>query len=148
MARLPGKFTYGACHCRDCGGGHNDTRRRKRVEARELEREIADEVAAVAVLTRRADSQSPTATTGARPHPRGGLKGMSLILDDSQLELLEELASMEAERLDREAQRMEGGGSRARKVHAERMRERAAHARITLAELRREIDARAAIKPH
>jgi hypothetical protein len=69
---------------------------------------------------------------------------MSLILDNSQLELLAGLVSEEAERLDYEAQAMENRKSQTRfyKTHAEGMRARAAHARTTLAELKREIDAR------
>jgi hypothetical protein len=54
---------------------------------------------------------------------------MSLILDDSQLERLAELASRKAERLDHEAQAHE----RRRHGHPESLRDRAAHARITLA---------------
>lgn len=64
---------------------------------------------------------------------------MSLILDGSQLEFMTELVSGEADRLDHEAQAHEGW----RHGHPESLRERAVHARITLAALQREIEARA-----
>ena len=38
-----GRYCSGGCACRDCGGGQPDTRWRKRVEARELERKLAPE---------------------------------------------------------------------------------------------------------
>src|SRR5260221_13759746 len=58
----------------------------------------------------------------------GGVEPMSLILDDSQLELLAYLVSAEAERLDHEAHMKETGRSRPtrwEKAHAEGLRGRA-----------------------
>ena len=64
-------------------------------------------------------------------------------LDLSQLELLAYLASAEADRLDHEAEAKASNRNRWSQAHAESLRERAVHARGTLAALKHEIDARA-----
>lgn len=45
MARMLGRYCQGGCACQMCGDGQPDTRWRKRTEARELDREIAEAAA-------------------------------------------------------------------------------------------------------
>ena len=72
---------------------------------------------------------------------------MSLNLDDSQLELLAHLAEQEADRLEHEADYKARSRNRWSQAHAESLHERAVHARVTLAALKREIDARKPAEP-
>lgn len=58
MARMLGRWLTGGCHCRphdnrtwgpDCAGHESDPRRAKRIERRELERELAEDLADAAI---------------------------------------------------------------------------------------------------
>lgn len=67
MPRMPGRFRTGGCGCGipgpDCSGHERDTRRRKRQEAREAEREISrypSGYSPVTLLATRPDGPDPT----------------------------------------------------------------------------------------